>query len=526
MTKELPLIVVRNNAIWEASIDKLDKLILLNLASRMGTNGYCWPTHKTIAKDTGMSLKSVKRHLSSLLDSEILLDVGENRYGYHINIEELKKFGYSVSHEMVSPTIEADSESVEEKNSNSQGDHSEIVRETPEIVRESISEIVRESTQIVRETPEHLKNIPKNSSGRENTSTDAEGEDGGVFPPKENFDYQGETLLEDEAPIIVEYEPNKLTKAEIEKKLLLKQQKEEREKILQLQEMRNDKRQKNDLIESIKAEDRIREDLIGVKQDESLLKKNTPEEDLLEEEKDRKQQKKEQRTIELLEELDDLFPQKSESIKSYRQEFNELLKPKLFDMIKNCEMERPTQIRLFKLLGLAVKRSGFGEQVNLEVVISDAWDGVQEQFLGGFKKVLDHRQDLLRMITTQTLADWKKSPKLGLQAIKLAKEFDESILKEQINSKFEGGGFGIWTLQDIKFIKKELILRAEIIQKDEEQFLIDNEKSIHQQSIRQESIHQESIHQENLASEEASNEEIIEETGDEELNTIDYILNN
>lgn len=55
------------------------KSILYAIASRIGRTGYAWPSEETIAKDSGMSLRSVKRHIRHLRRESFLLRTRETR---------------------------------------------------------------------------------------------------------------------------------------------------------------------------------------------------------------------------------------------------------------------------------------------------------------------------------------------------------------------------------------------------------------------------------------------------------------
>ena len=98
---EFPKVVIRDNSIIASPLDGLDKLILLVLNRRIGQNDVCWMGQGTLAKESGLSLSTVKRRIRKLVELEVLICHGEhaNPNGsptleYSIN---LNKLGHLIS---------------------------------------------------------------------------------------------------------------------------------------------------------------------------------------------------------------------------------------------------------------------------------------------------------------------------------------------------------------------------------------------------------------------------------------------
>lgn len=60
--------------VWQMSLhDAGAKLVFLNLADRANARGVCWPSQKTIARDTGLSERTVRAKLRQLEDEGLIL---------------------------------------------------------------------------------------------------------------------------------------------------------------------------------------------------------------------------------------------------------------------------------------------------------------------------------------------------------------------------------------------------------------------------------------------------------------------
>lgn len=76
-----------------------DKLIILALLFRTGNKNYCWPSHGSIARDTGFSRRYVRARLNKLKEFGVI-DVKRGGHnprtgvGYRSNTYYLNKFLY------------------------------------------------------------------------------------------------------------------------------------------------------------------------------------------------------------------------------------------------------------------------------------------------------------------------------------------------------------------------------------------------------------------------------------------------
>ncbi len=59
-------------SIYREEVSSRAKTVYMYLKDRSNAEGECWPAIKTIARDTSMSVSTVKRALNDLLKSELL----------------------------------------------------------------------------------------------------------------------------------------------------------------------------------------------------------------------------------------------------------------------------------------------------------------------------------------------------------------------------------------------------------------------------------------------------------------------
>jgi hypothetical protein len=65
---------------WKLSINNpLAKLVLLRLADRAGDDHECWPSMNSVARETGMSVSSVKRYLGKLIEMGLVVSENQTR---------------------------------------------------------------------------------------------------------------------------------------------------------------------------------------------------------------------------------------------------------------------------------------------------------------------------------------------------------------------------------------------------------------------------------------------------------------
>ena len=59
--------IIQNKALLDERLSAIDKVILLNLQSMMGVNGYCWPSYNYLAEKANCSRRSVIRSMKRLV---------------------------------------------------------------------------------------------------------------------------------------------------------------------------------------------------------------------------------------------------------------------------------------------------------------------------------------------------------------------------------------------------------------------------------------------------------------------------
>ncbi|MDE1465649.1 helix-turn-helix domain-containing protein [Spartinivicinus poritis] len=57
---------------WQNNLEPNKKIVLLALADNANDQGYCWPAMDTIAEKTSLSRSTVKRHIKSLAELDLL----------------------------------------------------------------------------------------------------------------------------------------------------------------------------------------------------------------------------------------------------------------------------------------------------------------------------------------------------------------------------------------------------------------------------------------------------------------------
>lgn len=91
----------REKFIWESNLPAYERLMLLALNSHIGGDGTspCWPSHKTLADETGMSKSTVIRTLSKLQEKGLVLTSHraketnqQTSNSYKVSFERLTEF--------------------------------------------------------------------------------------------------------------------------------------------------------------------------------------------------------------------------------------------------------------------------------------------------------------------------------------------------------------------------------------------------------------------------------------------------
>lgn len=57
---------------FDQKVPPTTKLVLLKLADNANDDGWCWPSQSTLAKHTGLSRKSISRHIKNLSDAGLI----------------------------------------------------------------------------------------------------------------------------------------------------------------------------------------------------------------------------------------------------------------------------------------------------------------------------------------------------------------------------------------------------------------------------------------------------------------------
>ena len=74
------------NNIFDLHLTPIQFLLYAYLVSRCGSKGYCWPTHETIVRDTGLGKTSVQAALKVLKKRRIIsVSKHRNPYGFKNN---------------------------------------------------------------------------------------------------------------------------------------------------------------------------------------------------------------------------------------------------------------------------------------------------------------------------------------------------------------------------------------------------------------------------------------------------------
>lgn len=78
------------NKIFDVGLTPIQFMIYAYLVCCAGSKGYCWPSHATISRKTGIGKTSVQEHLKILLQRQ-MLDKGKhkNAHGHTNNVYTL-----------------------------------------------------------------------------------------------------------------------------------------------------------------------------------------------------------------------------------------------------------------------------------------------------------------------------------------------------------------------------------------------------------------------------------------------------